>query len=204
MLFVSQGFFYASLVASLLLLFSLMLVACLPETVKSERKRYLSPAEAGKRVFDTYRARGHSHDRALLLLSLLAFLLYLLSSESKVSETHRAEAGGSAERERERVKSNCDKVSNVSRLVARYKVGWTKRKEKKAKKWYTVVHTDMETGSEIWMYRRLFVVCSVRVLRPTATYCPFRGPTQGTLFSVQFCSLYFNERWKVAHCMCMR
>ena len=104
MLFVSQGFFYASLVASLLLLFSLMLVACLPETVKSERKRYLSPAEAGKRVFDTYRARGHSHDRALLLLSLLAFLLYLLSSESKVSETHRAEAGGSAERERERVK----------------------------------------------------------------------------------------------------
>ena len=71
----------------LLLLSVTVILLWIPETIPRHRKKWLSPLEGAKRVFEVYLSSGQPYQRLLLWLGLLAFFFAELPemSDTKVS-----------------------------------------------------------------------------------------------------------------------
>ncbi|KAK7492506.1 hypothetical protein BaRGS_00016172 [Batillaria attramentaria] len=77
------GYFYPSLAACLLNLACILIIAVLlPETLPRDRKRFVSPLASFKHLIGTFIARDNAYRQALLLLSLVAFLISTLPTMS--------------------------------------------------------------------------------------------------------------------------
>nr|KAG5703644.1 hypothetical protein BaRGS_002518 [Batillaria attramentaria] len=79
----TMGYFYPSLAACLLNLACILIIAVLlPETLPRDRKRFVSPLASFKHLIGTFIARDNAYRQALLLLSLVAFLISTLPTMS--------------------------------------------------------------------------------------------------------------------------
>lgn len=81
----APGFFYPSVVSSLLLLICVLVIACcLPETLPGKQKKVISPVESARRMVEVFTSDEDTRKRLLLSLVSLFLAYFAFISISKV------------------------------------------------------------------------------------------------------------------------